>query len=76
MSTLPSDENYISVEAAQALIILGHLAQQRPQQRLMQLVFNALDRCGLAKDKEGHPRDVFYVTDKQLLDALDAEIRA
>lgn len=41
-----------------------------PEQRLMQIVFNALDAKGKARFPDGTPRDVFYVTDAELADAL------
>ena len=41
-----------------------------PHLRAMQLAFNALDLKGLARNPNGTPRDIFYVTDDVLVDAL------
>ena len=41
-----------------------------PTERVCQIIFNALDAKDLARDANGHPRDLFYTTDEQLLAAL------
>jgi hypothetical protein len=41
-----------------------------PTERVCQIIFNALDAKDLARDANGHPRDLFYTTDEQLLTAL------
>jgi hypothetical protein len=55
---------------AHALNNLGFCRMASPHERLMQLVFNALDAKGLARLADGTPRDVFYVEDEVLAEAL------
>lgn len=53
------------------------LAMRRyPEQRAMQIVFNALDAKGLARYADGFPRDLFYITDEDVITALMDYIKA
>jgi hypothetical protein len=57
-------------DRADVLARLGDCSYLYPECRLMQIVFNALDAKGKARLPDGTPRDVFYVTDRELADAL------
>jgi len=41
-----------------------------PSERVAQLMFNALDMDGRARMADGTPRDIFYVTNEELANAL------
>lgn len=41
-----------------------------PNQRAGQIMFNALDTKGMARLPNGVPRDIFYVQDEDLIEAL------
>jgi hypothetical protein len=49
---------------------LAQACNRFPDQRVMQVVFNALDAKGKARMADGTPRDVFYVSDDDLEAAL------
>lgn len=46
-------------------------ANRSPHERISQLIFNALDKQHLARDKDGTPRDLFYTEDSVLTSALE-----
>ena len=52
-------------------VALQRASLRWPDQRAGQLIFNALDGKGLARYPDGSPRDIFYVDDDQLVDALN-----
>ena len=37
-----------------------------PEQRMAQIIFNALDCIGKARCSDGSPRDIFYITDAEM----------
>lgn len=51
------------------LAALKQASLLHPQKRICQLIFNALDAKGLAR-QGSTPRDIFYIKDEVLLDAL------
>lgn len=49
---------------------LSRVAPMFPELRTMQLIFNALDLKGLARNPNGTARDQFYLADDVLEDAI------
>lgn len=58
--------NYVRVTAA-----LTGAFYRAPQLRVCQLIFNALDKKGLAQWPSGEPKDIFYIEDEVLALALE-----
>lgn len=52
------------------LTALEHAQSRYPEQRILQIIYNALDAKGHARQPDGRPSDLFYVTDDTLLEAL------
>ena len=59
-----------TVETVANALVRAH--RNSPHERAAQLMFNALDAQGLARMADGTPRDVFYVTNEALVNALHA----
>ena len=56
--------------------LLAAALARSPAERAGQLIFNALDAQGLARDADGTPRtDFFYLRDADLARALEAYAR-
>jgi len=53
------------------LTALSHSMVRYPDQRVCQIIFNALDVQGLARRADGSAADLFYITDDTLTDALN-----
>lgn len=56
---------------SRVMVALAQLSAMYPQQRIAQIMFNALDTKGLARWPSGDPRDIFYIPDRVLMEALE-----
>lgn len=50
--------------------LLGQAQRMYPNWRLTQIIFNAVDTQGQARDGMDRPRDLFYITDETLKKGL------
>lgn len=75
MCVVEEQKENMTDKRTEALALLAVASHKSPHERLMQIVFNALDQQGKARTLDGTPRDVFYVEDELLAKALFAYVR-
>ena len=56
--------------------LIAAAQREYPNQRVTQIIFNALDSIGVARNTEGHPIDLFYIEDDKLIKALKTYIKS
>jgi hypothetical protein len=60
------------VERGATIKALADCMNHYPEQRICQIIFNAIDKQGLAREVTNTPADLFYINDSTLLGALVA----
>lgn len=60
----------------EVLALIVAAKRKFPEQRVCQIIFNALDMVGKARKADGTAADQFYVGDDQLAEALRTFMRA